>query len=214
MQRIPVPSFHTPSTTSPAVLELREHAGPARAQAEQFIRERFARCSGAPVDTFMPRLFSLRNREGLICGAFGLRSAMHTLALEQYLDRPIEVEIAARLGHSVDRHAIVEVGQFCGTYPGVLREAIELLAGRLNDEGFDWVALTATASLRNAFLRMGLSPLDLRPADGARLPASTRTAWGSHDDSVPRVLVGHVGGGHRALPLGRAQPARETQAAA
>jgi hypothetical protein len=198
----------------PAALELREHSGAARAEAEQFIRERFARCFGARVDAFMPRLFSLRDQQGQVCGAFGLRGATRRLFLEQYLDQPIELEIASHLGHSVDRRTVVEVGQFCGTYPGVVRETIRLLTGHLHGEGFEWVAFTGTASLRNAFLRLGLAPLDMRAADSARLPAATRSAWGSYYNNVPRVLVGHIGGGHRALQLGRAQPVLAAQAVA
>jgi hypothetical protein len=198
----------------PGSLELREHSGADRAEAEQFISERFASCFGARVDAFMPRLFSLRDERGQVCGAFGLRSAMHRLFLEQYLDRPIELEIASQLGRCVDRRAVVEVGQFCGTYPGVVRETIRLLTGQLHDDGFEWVAFTATASLRNAFARMGLSPLDMRAADSARLPPTIRSAWGSYYDNVPRVLVGHIGGGHHALQTGVAQPGRAMQVAA
>jgi hypothetical protein len=200
MQRIPVHPFHGTTTAStarrsiavPAAVGLCEHTGAARAEAEAFIRERFARCFGARVDAFMPRLFSLRNEAGEICGAFGLRSAAHRLFLEQYLDAPIEREIAARFGHPVERRAVVEVGQFCGTYPGVVRAMIRLLTEHLHDEGYEWVAFTGTVSLRNAFSRMGLSPLDMRAADSARLPATTRSAWGSYYEHVPRVLVGQI----------------------
>jgi hypothetical protein len=196
-----MPSFYS-STTAPvsrrsAILappvELREHIGAGRDEVESFIRERFASSFHAQVDAFMPRLFSLRNQADEICVAFGLRSATRSLFLEQYLDLPIECEIAVRCGHAVQRHSIVEVGQFCGTHSGVARSMISLLTQHLHGENFEWVAFTGTAPLRNTFSRMGLSPIDIRAADAARLPAAERAAWGSYYENAPRVLAGRVG---------------------
>ena len=57
----------------------------------------------------MPRLFSLRNREGVICGAFGLRSANRNLFLEQYLANPVEQVLGVFLPQPL--RGIVEVGE-------------------------------------------------------------------------------------------------------
>jgi len=216
-----MPSFNS-STTTPVSrrssilappVELREHTGAERAEVETFIRERFASSFHAQVDAFMPRLFSLRNQADEICVAFGLRSATCSLFLEQYLDLPIEREIAARWGHAVQRRSIVEVGQFCGTHSGVARSMIGLLTQHLHGEDFEWVAFTGTAPLRNAFSRMGLSPIDIRAADAARLPAAERAGWGSYYENAPRVLAGHVGQGFHAVIQHRAPCAFATQAA-
>jgi hypothetical protein len=191
--------------------ELIEHVGPDRAQAEQFISQRFAESFGCRVDSFMPRLFSLRNRDGEICGAFGLRSANRKLFLEQYLDTPIDKAIAARLGNGVERQEIVEVGHFSGTFPGAVRAMICLLTERLYREGYAWVTFTGTASLRNAFRRMGLSPTDIQAASAARLPADERAAWGSYYEHAPHVLVGNIREGYRALSERRAPAQRSTE---
>jgi hypothetical protein len=182
-----------------ALFELIEHAGPDRVQAEQFISQRFAESFGSRVESFMPRLFSLRNEHGEICGAFGLRSANRKLFLEQYLDQPIEKAIGARLGSTVERQCIVEVGHFSGTFPGAVRAMICLLTERLYREGFTWVTFTGTASLRNAFSRMGLAPLDIQAAEAERLPADERAAWGSYYEHAPHVLVGNIKEGYGAL---------------
>jgi len=185
--------------SSSLVFELIEHVGPDRALAEKFISQRFAESFGSRVESFMPRLFSLRNEHGDICGAFGLRSANRKLFLEQYLDQPIEKAIGSRLGSAVERQCIVEVGHFSGTFPGAVRAMICLLTEQLYREGFTWVTFTGTASLRNAFSRMGLAPLDIQAAEAARLPADERAAWGSYYEHEPHVLVGNIKEGYGAL---------------
>jgi hypothetical protein len=191
--------------------ELVEHDGADRAAVENFISQRFAESFGCRIESFMPRLFSVRNREGEICGAFGLRSATRNLFLEQYLDAPIETTIATRAGVRVERRAIVEVGHFSGAVPGVVRAMIGLLTERLHREGYEWVVFTGTTSLRNAFCRLGLCPIDIQAASADRLPAEERAAWGSYYEHGPRVLVGNIEEGYRAMLLppatGNAQPA-------
>jgi hypothetical protein len=188
------------ATGSPA-FELFEHVGADRTTAETFISQCFADSFGSRVEAFMPRLFSMRSRDGIVCGAFGLRSAHRNLFLEQYLDAPIEKTIAARFGSAVERRTIVEVGHFSGTFPGAVRAMIGLLTERLHREGFEWVVFTGTTGLRNAFCRLGLCPVDIQAATADRLPADARAAWGSYYDHAPRVLVGSVQEGYRAMHL-------------
>jgi hypothetical protein len=192
-----------PAATTPIRLdfELIEHVGADRAAVERFISQCFAENFGCRIEGFMPRLFSLHNRDGEMCGAFGLRSAHRNLFLEQYLDTPIEQTIAARTGRRVERRAIVEVGHFSGSFPGAVRAMIGLLTERLHHEGFEWVVFTGTAGLRNAFFRLGLSPIDIQAATLDRLPPEERAAWGSYYDHAPRVLVGNIQEGYQAMRL-------------
>jgi len=193
------PRVVVPPTSDHYGFELFEHITTDRAVAERFISQRFAESFGSRVEAFMPRLFTLRNQDGDICGALGLRSATNRLFLEQYLDLSIEQSVAARAGHAVQRQSIVEVGHFSGTFPGAVRAMIQLLTERLHGEGFEWVTFTGTASLRNAFSRLGLSPLMLQAADINRLPPEERAAWGSYYDHEPLVLVGNITEGYLAL---------------
>lgn len=185
-------------------VRLREHGGDDRDTIEQFIRVRFEQAFGSRVDAFMPRLLSLCGSEGPIRAALGLRSAHRALFLEQYLDRAIEVEIARHTGQDCARETVVEVGHLSGTYPGAVRTMIDLLTRQLHDEGVRWVAFTGTSSLRNAFHRMGLLPIEIAPAHRERLPASERAAWGRYYDGAPRVFFADVHEGHRRLNLGYA----------
>lgn len=178
-----------------------------RELTEAFIGERFAEYYGASVRHYMPRLFTVRDEWARVCGAFGLRSAANELFLENYLELPIEQEIARRTGCRVERRQIVEVGHFAGLAPGAVRAMISLLTVRLHHEGFRWVAFTGTVSLRNAFHRMGLAPLDIRAADVSCLPETSRAAWGSYYEHGPRVLVGNIGEGFAALSRAQSRSA-------
>lgn len=197
------PPFEPPlaDARAPArALLLAECLGDARQPVETLIRARFADAYDARVKHFMPRLFSLHHRPESPMGAFGVREAGdHALFLERYLDLPVEAAIADRVGQPVARHEIVEVGQFAGTGPGAFRTLIVRLTEALHHEGHRWVVFTGTAALRNAFLRLGLAPLELAPADATRLAASERADWGSYYKHSPRVMCGDIGQGFAAI---------------
>lgn len=201
----PVKERHADKKAVEPIFELVEQAGNDRAEVERFINRRFSESFDSHVTSFMPRLFSLRSQDGTIHGAFGLRSANRKLFLEQYLDMPIDKAIAARTGATVERRVIVEVGHFSGTFPGAVRAMICLLTERLHHEGFEWVTFTGTTHLRNAFSRMGLSPIDMQAADVDRLPADERAIWGRYYDHAPHVFVGNISEGYRALSARGAQ---------
>lgn len=169
-----------------------EHNGTERAAVEAFIGERFEQTFGARINAFMPRLFSMRDRNDRITGAFGLRSTSCRLFVEQYLDEPIDHAIASHCGERIERRGIVEVGHLCGTFPGAARIMIILLIVRLHREGFQWVAFTGTTGLRNAFAHLGMFPIALQPARIESLPAESRAAWGHYYEHSPEVLVGRI----------------------
>lgn len=206
----PIEKVHaSPDPAGGTAFELFEHTGACRAAAERFISERFAESYGAHIEAFMPRLFSLRNLNGTIYGAFGLRSANHRLFVEHYLDQPIEQAIALQTGSAVARSSIVEVGHFSGAVPGAMRAMIWLLTERLHREGFQWVAFTGTSSLRNAFYRIGLFPIEIQAAAVECIPEDVRATWGSYYDHSPWVLVGKVDDGFRTLVQNAPQAPRK-----
>ena len=198
------PSHYTPpgfgSITAWGGYYLHEHIGKERAAAEQFIQARFRACYGALLGSFMPRLFSLSSEDGHIVAGFGLRSAAHeNLFLERYLPIPIEVCIAENLGRPVRREHIVEVGHFAGLNAGDTRLMIRALTQCLFCEGFHWVCFTGTTSLRNAFHRLALAPIELARAESRCLSESERSLWGNYYDNDPRVLFGNITEGYAAL---------------
>jgi phosphoglycolate phosphatase-like HAD superfamily hydrolase len=168
---------------------------PLRTQCERFIATRFHRAYGAEVTHFSPQLLGVRDALERWHAAAGYAPADgRRLFLEQYLDAPIE-KILAR-GRTVARESIVEVGQLAATSVGMGRTLVPLLARHLHRLGYEWVVFTATRELRNAVARLGLTPLELAPADPARLPDGARQ-WGTYYASDPIVVAGRIAHGLR-----------------
>lgn len=177
----------------------RRDAEGRREAAEAFVRERFAARYGASVRQFMPALLQLEDDSGRIHGAVGLRDAAEEpLFLERYLDRPVEAELADRLGSVVERARIVEVGNLAARGLAHARLLIVALADLLVAHGFDWVVFTGTPEVLNSFRRLHLSPLPLGEANGARMGDELRD-WGSYYDSHPQVMAGDIRAGHQRL---------------
>lgn len=162
---------------------------PLRTRCEQFIGARFEHAHGARISHFSPYLLGVRDALDRWRAAAGYTPAEgRRLFLEQYLDAPVE-HLLARYG--VEREAIVEVGNLAAASAGMGRTLIPLLARHLDRLGYEWVVFTATRELRNAFARMGLAPLELAPADPARL-TDGGARWGTYYDSDPVVVAGRI----------------------
>lgn len=173
---------------------------PHRDACEHFIAARFQRAYGARVAHFSPYLLGIRDSLARWRAASGYTPADgRTLFLEQYLDAPIEVELARCRGRPVARDSIVEVGNLAAVSPGMARTLIPMLAQHLDRLGYEWVAFTATRELRNTFTRLGLDPIALATAEPARLPDGG-AHWGSYYANNPIVMAGKVSHGVR-IPL-------------
>lgn len=179
---------------------LTPQAGLRRAETEAFIRAAYARAHGATVTRFMPELLALRDAEGNVLAACGLRVAAGSrLFLEAYLDAPVETVLEQRIGLSVPRAGIVEVGNLAVSGSGSARTLIRALTDCLHARGPDWVVFTAVPTLHNAFLRLGIAPLPLARAHAERLPEGERAAWGRYYEANPQVMAVSVHAAHEAL---------------
>jgi hypothetical protein len=178
---------------------LMQHAAGDLEGVSQFIRNRFLKDYDARLSHLMPLLFSLRDAEDQIVAAFGLREAATSrLFMECYLDQPVEQRIAALAGRPVARDGIVEVGNLAAR-PGGARSMIAVLTAHLYESGFEWVTFTGVATLRSAFHRLGLQPMELARATPDRLTAAERAAWGRYFEGRPVVMAGNVSQGYHAL---------------
>jgi Thermostable hemolysin len=169
-------------------------------EVERFIRQTFAAAYGADVRGFMPRLLAIRSKQNEVLAAFGVRSAEKgKLFLENYLDQPVEQVIAEKSGALPQRNRIAEIGNLAAIYPGAVRWMIVALTVMLYEEGYDWVAFTGTAALRNGFNNLGLHPAEIRPACVERLAPDERARWGTYYDNKPIVMIGNIREGFRAM---------------
>ncbi|WP_268800987.1 thermostable hemolysin [Pseudomonas huanghezhanensis] len=172
---------------------------PLRRDFETFIQHRFYQAHNANVQHFMPELFGLNDASGTLCAVAGVRvAASGSLFLEHYLDDPIEQVVQARAGNTVQRQAIVEVGNLAASNLGSARLSIITMTWLLAMGGLEWVAFTGNAGLVNSFNRLGLRPVTLCSADPLRL-GDDRHAWGSYYDTQPSVHVGDIRAGFMHL---------------
>jgi hypothetical protein len=185
--------------TVPTRIELSSRDAERRVELERFVQGCFARTWGARVSEFMPLLAALRSDAGELVGVLGMRPAEEgPLFLEQYLDRPVEQQVAQVARVPVFRGRITEVGNLAAVAPGGGRWLITALTAYLHAAGREWVVFTGGPELRNAFHRLGLNPLVLGPADPARLGAAADD-WGRYYEQQPMVMAGRVGEGFARL---------------
>lgn len=176
-------------------LEILPEGHPDRASLQGFISDAYLRAYGAHVHAFAQHLVGLRRPDGAWAAGVGFSLAGNRrLYVEQYLDRPVEMEISEALKLRADRERVVEVGNLAATGPGAARCLILRMASLLHGMGCAWVVFTATQSLLNSFSRLDLSPVSLARADPARLPDGGRE-WGNYYDHHPRVMAADIASG-------------------
>lgn len=173
---------------------------PGREKLEAFIAATFRKNYGADVRHFCDVLLGCRDQQGQWIAALGYTLAVDSPTfLERYLDAPLEVALSARLGSTVVRRDIVEVGNLASSHAGAARALIVSTTRLLHSLGLRWVAFTATVSLLNSFTRLRLQPQVLANADPVRLPGGGRD-WGSYYDTQPKVMFGDIRYGYVHLP--------------
>lgn len=161
-----------------------------RHEIEQFVHDVFAKTYGANVQHFMPNLVSLRDEEGELVAAFGLRNAGKSpLFLEQYLDAPIETVYSRRFNRNITRAQITEIGNLAVSNP---RNAGVLIAHVIQHSlelGLEWGVATAHHSLQNGLVKGGRDVYALQAADPARLDPAEFASWGSYYNNTPQVVA-------------------------
>lgn len=184
----------------PVTVQLEPRLAQGRAASEAFVREAFALAYGALLHQFMPLLMNLRDDAGQLLAVLGLRlPGSEPLFLEQYLERPVEQQLAAATTVPVERATLVEVGNFAVGAAGGGRWLITALTAYLHAAGSQWAVFTCGPELRNAFHRLGVELVDIAPADPLRLDPAERADWGSYYAQRPRVMAANVAQSYRTL---------------
>lgn len=163
---------------------------PCRREVEAFIHAVFKASYGANVTEFMPTLVALRDENGVLMAAFGLRSAAkEALFLEQYIDQPIEQLISDQLGTVITRNDITCIGNLAVSNPRNAGVLIAHIIQHSLDIGIKWCVATAHHSLQNGLIKGGRDVYPLHMADKERLPAKEQAVWGSYYDHMPQVIA-------------------------
>jgi len=155
-----------------------------------------ARHGAAPTVTYNELL--VESCGGRVCAALGYRRAdREPLFLEAYLDAPVEQVLTQQLARPVSRADLVEIGNLASCNATAM---IGLWARTANDLGNDAQIAVAvlTAPLRKMFQRLGVSLVEMAPADSARL-APDGSEWGRYYDLNPIVCAGFIADGQERL---------------
>jgi hypothetical protein len=145
----------------------------------------------------LPHLLTLRGAGGQLCAVAGYRGAGEApLYLENYLDVPIEQAIAGSEGAPVERSTIVEVGNLASARCRTACHLMALLPGHLLEQGYVWIAFTATQVVRQMLTRFAAPVIDLGAARPEKV-ALLGDAWGTYYENEPRVMVGRLADGLR-----------------
>ncbi len=163
---------------------------PARKEVEHFIAAVFAKSYGANISQFMPELVALRDQNGVLMAAFGLRNAaQENLFLEQYFNDPVESLLEKKLGLSLARTDIICIGNLAVANP---RNAGVLIAHVIQHSlaiGIKWAVATAHHSLQNGLIKGGRDVYPLCSAHQTALPVHEQAVWGSYYQHTPQVVA-------------------------
>jgi hypothetical protein len=161
-----------------------------RAEIEQFIADIFYHSCGAKIRFFLPVLMSLRDLDGKLIAACGIRGAgTERLFLENYMDQPVEQVLSKRLGSPVARSDIVEIGNYSVAETGMSRLLISAIFDQLHATSKQWAVFTAIQLVRNALIRQNIFPRILCDADIKRLPPEELSEWGDYYEQNPQVMA-------------------------
>lgn len=161
-----------------------------RAELEEFVRHHFYQAHQARIQHFMPCLMSLRAPDGELMAVCGLRSASNeTLFLETYLDQSIEARLSARMGYTISRTEIVEVGNFAVSTPGAARCLVLEIIKQLHLTSKQWAVFTIIPLISNAFVKMGIHAEALGEAKIDRIPLAEQASWGRYYEQKPQIMA-------------------------
>ena len=162
-----------------------------RAYLERFIAEKYLQIHNAQLNEFLPLLFGVRRNSEWI-GAVGIRPGMYRpMFLEQYLDSPIEQQVAALSNQPVDRFSLVEIGNLAIARKGYGSLFMAMIAAVLAEAGYEWMVFTVTEQVERLIGRLGFKPHYLKGAEPERL-VGEKSIWGSYYENNPRVMVGKL----------------------
>lgn len=176
---------------SPLTFRLSGADDSGRSLVESYIAGQFQQVYGARLRHFLPWLLSC-GKDQRMHGVLGLRQASsQPLFLEQYLDGPVEAQLAVRTGTPVNRADIVEIGNLVATARGGSRLLFLMLAELFAAADLTWAIFTATPEVQHLLQKLTDNQLILCRADGTRLGAELAD-WGSYYTTSPAVVAINV----------------------
>lgn len=158
----------------------------SRKDVECFISKGFAKTYSAKVSITMPWLLTIKDEK--YKAALGIRSAKHSLFIEQYLSEPIEKIIERNNTDSViNRDDIAEIGHLYSngkrfTLPLLLVTAVSLFC---ND--YKYMVFSGTEHVLKLIEKTGVNCSFIAEATKEKL-TSPQDNWGTYYETNPKVV--------------------------
>ena len=163
-----------------------------RPKLEAFISSTYKNVFNARLKNYLPNLVAATSASNQIRAAFGYcDAAQGSLFLESYIDKPIESLLSERLGYSIERHKIVEVGNLSITKNTNSVKTMRDIASYLQGLEYEWIVCTATRYLRVLFIKSGSRPMTIAQASRSKV-SNDGTDWGNYYVTTPEILVGNI----------------------
>ena len=173
-----------------------------RRQVERFIENAYRKQFGSLIDEHYPTIMSsIEIVRGSVQAALGMRPAAdHRLFLEHYCERPIEGLVSSVVGRTIDRSAIIEIGNLASRGPTSTVRLVLAAAGYLRRGVCQYAVVTATKQMRDMLDALGFDWRLITPARAERLPDGGR-AWGRYFLHDPQVILGAIASNEHPLPI-------------
>lgn len=183
--------IHRVAQTTTKTFMLHSEAGAERSIVEQYIAAKFKQSHGASIEKFLPFILEMRSDDS-IDAAIGLRPGhFKPMFLEQYLDGPVEQQIAQFSNRPIDRSSLIEVGNLVVTKRAAGLILFLVVAAALAKANYEWMVFTVTPEVERLMQRLGFTPSYLVMADQSKLERNT-TDWGCYYENAPKVMVGSL----------------------
>ncbi|WP_019528186.1 thermostable hemolysin [Dasania marina] len=163
----------------------------SRQQVEAYIAQQFTTVYGATISEFMPQLLTLCCEDN-VSSVVGIRiAASRELFLEQYLDRPIEQQLAETINKGVSRGTVAEIGNLAATHRGSSQLIFLYLTLVLSLSPLQWVVFTATKQVQTIMARCGFDLHIIGAAQPEKLTNGV-AGWGSYYAGQPNIAAVNI----------------------
>jgi hypothetical protein len=180
------------TSVTPLGISITQWFQPDRDRIERFIEKTYRYHYGSTIKGHYPTLMSVYDPRGTVLAAVGLRLAEdEPLFLEQYLEQPVDAAIRSVLGQSVEREAIVEIGNLASAGGGASVFLFVAVAAYLRQRSLAFAVVTGTKGLRRSLARFGIEFRELGAADQSALPDGG-ASWGGYYERDPKIIVGAI----------------------
>ena len=174
-------------------IEIVRNSHKARKEVEAFIKKSYEENFNAQLDSFFPKILTLRNKQNnQLVAAVGMRNAAReTLFSECYLEKSIEQTISTLENTLTTRSKILEFGNFVVTDKKEIPAVIMALGKFIKTMDVDWAIYTLTRPIKKYFERLSIALTFINAASIEKVNGAAKN-WGRYYNFKPAVYYSSV----------------------